>query len=66
MSAKPSSGLPIITVIAPKVLQTQRAGLVSKATPLPGPPPTTASDVTAPSAAQVSELTAHATTDAIE
>lgn len=66
MSAKPSSGLPTITVVAPKVLQTQPAGVVPKATPLPGPPTTTASDAIMPSAAQTSELMGQATQDAVQ
>jgi hypothetical protein len=66
MSAKPSSGLPTITVTSPTMLQTQPAGLVPVVTPLPGPPPTTASDAAVPSAVQVSELMVQATQDAVE
>ncbi|HXC75511.1 MAG TPA: hypothetical protein VNU19_00515 [Candidatus Acidoferrum sp.] len=64
MSAKPSS-LPPITVTSPAVLTTQPASLVPAVTPFP-PPMTTASDVTVPIAAQMSELMAQATTDATE
>jgi hypothetical protein len=61
MSARSSSGLPPITVTGPIV----PAGLVPAATPLPSPV-TTATDVTVPTAAQMSELMAQAATDATE
>jgi hypothetical protein len=65
MSAKPSSGLPSITITSPKVPAVQPAGLVPAVTPLPSPV-TTSSDAVVPSSAQMAELMAQATTDATE
>jgi hypothetical protein len=66
MSARPSSGLPPIHVVAPTLLQTQPAGLVPTTTPLPGPVPTTVSAVMVPNAEQMSAAMVQATTGATE